>query len=107
MTIRSLWDHAWPKVQDVESWKSDVMKSVTLAANDGDGAAWQEWTVPAVADNPNLDALHDSGGARFQSIDTKLSKALSSVIHQAGESARDVAMRLRHRTQAAGRRASL
>ena len=34
---------AWPKVQDVESWKSDVMKSVTLAANDGDRAAWQEW----------------------------------------------------------------
>ena len=34
---------------------------------------------PAVADNPDL-------------VDTKLSIALSSVIHQAGESARDVAM---------------
>ena len=62
----------WPKVQDVESWKSDVMKGVTLAANDGERAAWQEWILPAVADNPDLDALNDSGGARFQSIDTKL-----------------------------------
>ena len=43
--------------------------------------------------------------ARFQSIDTKLSIALSSVITQAGEVARDVAMQLRHRTQAAGRNA--
>ena len=57
---------------------------------------------PAVADNPDLDALDDSRGARFQSIGTKL----SSVIHQAGDSARDVAMQLRHRTQAAGRRPS-
>ena len=96
----------WSKFQDVESWKSDVMKSVTLAANDGDRVAWQEWILPAVADNPDLDALNDSGAARFQSIDTKLSIALPSVIHQAGGSARDVAMQLRHRTQAAGRRAS-
>ena len=61
----------WPKVQDVETWKSDVTKSVTLAANDGDRAAWQEWLLPALADNPDLDALNDSGGPRFQSIDTK------------------------------------
>ena len=79
---------------------------MTLAAHDGDRAAWQEWILPALADNPDLDAFNDSGGARIQSIDTKLSIALSSVIHQAGESARDVAMQLRHRTHAAGRRAS-
>ena len=35
----------WPKVQDVDNWKSDVIKSVTLAANDGDKAAWQEWIL--------------------------------------------------------------
>ena len=91
----------------MESWKFDVIKSVTLAANDGDRSAWQEWILPAVADNPDLDALNDSSGARFQSTDTKLSIALSSVSHPAGESARDVAMQLSHRTQTAGRRASL
>ena len=96
----------WPKIQDVETWKSDAVKSVILAANDGDRAAWQEWILPAIADNPDLDALNDSGGSRFQSIDTKLSIALTSVINQAGEAGRDVQMLLRHRIQAAGRRAS-
>ena len=96
----------WPKVQDVETWKSDVTKSVTLAANDGDRAAWQEWLLPALADNPDLDALNDSGGPRFQSIDTNVSIALTNVINQAGEAGRDVQMQLRHRTQLAGRQAS-
>eukprot|EP00435_Cladocopium_sp_Y103_P036142 s941_g9.t1 len=94
---------AWPKVQDVVSWQSDVAKGVILAANDGDRAAWQEWLQPALARNPNLDALNDSGGQRFQSIDTKLSIALSNMIQQAGDVARNVSMQLRHRTQAAGR----
>ena len=67
-----------------------MVKSVILAANDGDRAAWQEWILPAIADNPDLDALNDSGGSRLQSIDTKLSIALTSVINQAGEAGRDV-----------------
>ena len=79
----------WPKIQDVETWKSDVVKSVILAANDGDRVAWQEWIITAIADNPDLDALNDSGGSRFQSIDTKLSIAFTSVINQAGEAGRD------------------
>ena len=92
--------------KDMETWKSDVTKSVTLAANDGDRAAWQEWLLPALADNPDLDALNDSGGPRFQSIDTKWSIALTHVINQAGEAGRDVQMQLRHRTQLAGRQTS-
>ena len=83
-----------------------MMKSVTLAANDGYRAAWQEWLMPALADNPDLDALNDSGGPRFQSIDTKLSIALTHVINQAGEAGQDVQMQLRQRTQLAGRQAS-
>eukprot|EP00435_Cladocopium_sp_Y103_P016833 s4812_g4.t1 len=94
---------AWPKVQDVVSWQSDVAKGVILAANDGDRAAWQEWLQPALARHPDLDALNDSGGQRFQSIDTKLSIALSNMIQQAGDVARNVSTQLRHRTQAAGR----
>ena len=45
---------SWPKVQDVETWKSDVTKSVTLAANDGDRAAWQEWLLPRISRQPRL-----------------------------------------------------
>eukprot|EP00435_Cladocopium_sp_Y103_P063515 s220_g25.t1 len=88
---------------DVVSWQSDVAKGVILAANDGDRAAWQEWLQPALGRHPDLDALNDSGGQRFQSIDTKLSIVLSNMIQQAGDVARNVSMQLRHRTQAAGR----
>jgi hypothetical protein len=75
-------------------WQSDLIKSVCLAANDGDRAAWEAWLQPALRQNPDIDALNDSGGQRFQSIDAKLSIALSNVISQAGDVARHVAIKL-------------
>ena len=94
----------WPKHQNLGVWTSDLIKSVCLAANDGDRAAWEAWLQPATQPNPDLDALNDSDGERFQSFDAKLSIALSNVITQAGDVARHVAMKLRLRTQAHGRR---
>ena len=67
----------WPKHQNLGVWQSDLIKSVCLAANDGDRAAWEAWLQPALRQNPDIDALNDSGGQRFQSIDAKLSIALS------------------------------
>ena len=96
----------WPKHQNLGVWQSDLIKSVCLAANDGDRAAWETWLQPAIRQNPDIDALNDSGGQRFQSIDAKLSIALSNVISQAGDVARHVAMKLRLRTQASNRRAT-
>lgn len=93
----------WPKHQNLVVWQSDLIKSVCLAANDGDRAAWEAWLRPALAQNPDLDLLHDSGGQRYQSIDSKLSIALSNVITQAGDVARHVAVKLRLRTQAHSR----
>ena len=87
-------------------WQSDLIKSVCLAANDGDRAAWEAWLQPALRQNPDIDALNDSGGQRFQSIDAKLSIALSNVISQAGDVARHVAIKLRLRTQASNRRST-
>ena len=94
----------WPKHQNLGVWQSDLIKSVCLAANDGDRAAWEAWLQPATRMNPDIDALNDSGGQRFQSIDAKLSIALSNVITQAGDAARHVGMKLRLRTQAHSRR---
>ena len=48
--------------------------------------------------------MNDSGGQRYQSIDAKLSIALSNVIAQAGGVARHVAIKLRLRTQSHSRR---
>lgn len=33
----------WPKQQNLGVWRSDLIKAVCLAANDGDRAAWEEW----------------------------------------------------------------
>ena len=96
----------WPKHQNLGVWQSDLIKSVCLAANDGDRAAWEAWLQPALRQNPDIDALNDSGGQRFQSIDAKLSIALSNVISQAGDVSRHVAIKLRLRTQASNRRAT-
>ena len=96
----------WPKHQNLGVWQSDLIKSVCLAANDGDRAAWETWLQPALRQNPDIDALNDSGGQRFQSIDAKLSIALSNVISQAGDVARHVAIKLRLRTQASNRRST-
>ena len=96
----------WPKHQNLGVWQSDLIKSVCLAANDGDRAAWEAWLQPALRQNPDIDALNDSGGQRYQSIDAKLSIALSNVISQAGDVARHVAIKLRLRTQASNRRAT-
>eukprot|EP00435_Cladocopium_sp_Y103_P000615 s137_g1.t1 len=94
----------WPKHQNLGVWTSDLIKGVCLAANDGDRAAWETWLQPALQPDPDLDALNDSNGQRYQSIDAKLSIALSNVITQAGDVARHVATKLRLRTQANSRR---
>ena len=96
----------WPKHQNLGVWQSDLIKSVCLAANDGDRAAWEAWLQPALRQNPDIDALNDSGGQRYQSIDAKLSIALSNVISQAGDVARHVAIKLRLRTHASNRRST-
>ena len=64
--------HPWPKHQNLGVWSSD----------------------PALQPNADLDALNDSGRNRYQSIDAKLSIALSNVISQAGDVARHVAVKL-------------
>ena len=94
----------WPKQQNLGVWQSDLIKSVVLAANDGDRAAWEAWLQQATRPNPDIELLNDSGGQRYQSIDAKLSIALSNVIAQAGDVARHVAIKLRLRTQSHSRR---
>ena len=85
-------------------WISETVMAICLAANDGDRAAWEAWVWPALQPDADLDALNDSGGQRYQSIDAKLSLALSRVITQAGDQARHVVTKLRMRTQANARR---
>ena len=69
-----------------------------MASGDPDVRAWQEWLSPAQVPHPDYEALADSGGFRFQSIDSKLSIALQNMVENAGEAASEVRIRIRQRS---------
>ena len=94
----------WPKHQHLEVWAAETVMAICLAASDGDRAAWEAGIWPALQPDADIDALNDSGGQRYQSLDAKLSLALSRMIAQAGEPAWHVAAKLRMRTQDRARR---
>ena len=42
----------WPKHQNLGVWQSDLIKSVCLAANDGDRAAWESLVTTSTQAEP-------------------------------------------------------
>ena len=84
----------WPKVADLQIWKARLLTSVLIACGDNDQNAWGAWLAEAMNDRPDMDALSQLSERRFQSIDAKLSVALSAMIDNAGEAANDVKQRL-------------
>ena len=93
----------WPKCQDLDVWRSNVVQAVCVASGDPDTAAWRRWLSPALLPNPDYAELADSGEFRFQSIDSKLSIALQNMVDAAGETASEVKVRIRQRSQVLGK----
>ena len=93
----------WPKCQDLDVWRSNVVQSVCVASGDPDTAAWRRWLSPALLPDPDYAGLADSGEFRFQSIDSKLSIALQNMVDAAGETASEVKVRIRQRSQVLGK----
>ena len=93
----------WPKCQDLDVWRSNVVQAVCVASGDPDTAAWRRWLTPAQLPNPDYAELADSGEFRFQSIDSKLSSALQNMVDAAGETAFEVKVRIRQRSQVLGK----
>ena len=93
----------WPKCQDLDVWRSNVVQSVCVASGDPDTAAWRTWLSPALLPEPDYANLADSGEFRFQSIDSKLSIALQNMVDAAGETASEVKIRIRQRSQVLGK----
>ena len=93
----------WPKCQDLDVWRSNVVQAVCVASGDPDTAAWRRWLTPAQLPDPDYTELADSGDCRFQSIDSKLSIALQNMVDNAGEVASEVRVRIRQRSQVLGR----
>ena len=93
----------WPKCQDLDVWRSNVVQSVCVASGDPDTAAWRRWLPPALLPDPDYAGLADSGDFRFQSIDSKLSMALQNMVDAAGETASEVKVQIRQRSQILGK----
>ena len=93
----------WPKCQDLDVWRSNVVQAVCVASGDPDTAAWRRWLSPALLPSPDYAELADSGEFRFQSIDSKLSIALQNMVDSAAETASEVKVRIRQRSQVLGK----
>ena len=79
------------------------MQAVCVASGDPDTAAWRRWLSPALLPSPDYAELADSGEFRFQSIDSKLPIALQNMVDSAGETASEVKVRIRQRSQVLGK----
>ena len=80
----------WPKIHELEFWKSQVTSSIVAASGDLEHDAWTAWIAPTFAQSPDIDgALSNSGDIRFNSI-VKLASSLMVMMQNGGEQAREV-----------------
>ena len=81
----------WPKIHELEYWKSQVTSNIVAACGDLDHDAWVRWIAPSFRQLPDIDGdLARSGDQRYNSIDVKLASALMSMMQNGGDQAREV-----------------
>ena len=81
----------WPKIHELEYWKSQVTSNIVAACGDLDHDAWIKWIAPTFRQSPDIDGdLAKSGDQRYNSIDVKLARALMSMMQNGGDQAREV-----------------
>eukprot|EP00435_Cladocopium_sp_Y103_P049810 s1489_g15.t1 len=93
----------WPRVDGVESWKSEVIHEVCIASGDDDHDEWKAWLAPCFADTPDLVMLRRQSEKKFQSIDAKLAHGLRKMIDRAGNKADGLRAELRLKLNEYGR----
>ena len=81
----------WPKIHELEFWKSQVTSNIVAACGDLDHDAWIKWIASTFRRSPDIDGdLAKSGDQRYNSIDVKLASALMSMMQNGGDQAREV-----------------
>ena len=81
----------WPKIHELEYWKSQVTSNIVAACGDLDHDAWVKWIAPSFRQLPDIDGdLAKSGDQRYNSIDVKLASALMAMMQNGGDQAREV-----------------
>ena len=90
---------AWPKIHDLEAWKSQVVAAVVTASGDERQEDWINCLSDAFQSPMDLDTFESAGEPRFASIDAKLGITLHTIIHAAGERSHDVQLKVRQMMQ--------
>lgn len=81
----------WPKIHELEFWKSQVTSNIVAASGDLDHEAWIAWIAPTFRMSPDIDGiLSNSGDTRFNSVDVKLASAQMAMMQNGGDQAREV-----------------
>lgn len=79
----------WPKIHEVEFWKSQVTSNIVAACGDLDHDAWIQWIAPTFRQSPDIDGvLANLGDQRFNSIGLKLASSLMSIAEWWGSGSR-------------------
>lgn len=89
----------WPKIHELQFWKSQVTSNIVAASGDLDHDAWIAWIAPTFKIPPDIDGvLANSGDSRFNPVDVKLASALMAMMQNGGEQAREVLNEARLKT---------
>ena len=84
----------FPNIMNMQKWRSELLSSVVAASGDSEVQAWITWLSKAFALRPDLDALNDSEGDRYASIDIKLGNAAKAMIKKARDKAMDLRLEI-------------
>ena len=81
----------WPRIHELEYWKSQVTANIVAASGDLDHDAWTSWIAPTFKLSPDIEGdLAGSGDVRYNSVDVKLASALMAMMQNGGDQAREV-----------------
>ena len=85
----------FPKVLNLDAWKAATTTNVLAACADPHQEDWVRWLQEAYKPFPDIEKLNDSGGVRYNSIDSidvKLASAMISMLKGAGDGANDLSL---------------
>ena len=81
----------WPRIHELEFWKSQVTANIVAASGDLDHDAWTSWIAPTFKISPDIEGdLAGSGDVRYNSVDVKLASALMAMMQNGGDQTREV-----------------
>jgi hypothetical protein len=78
----------YPDITKLLFWKTNLMRSVVIAANNPDSRSATEWICETRAENQTYESLGAHKSYVFTTLDIKLAQAMVHMMNRAGEKAK-------------------